>query len=226
MSKNQFRLVSATSEVSDEGHDGGGGGGVDCFAILRQTPVAANPREEPFLYPASGVSSEADLFLRFAHDLDTDRTGVAPLLSRIAEPDERPTPVRSGLSLGYKKDQNTRRVIRDTLDTIEKIIRFEIVRLMSCYCTVLMRVFEEIDFAELLKSVPPLMLYLEVCASDRSMISFMGLGLSRVTVAILNDATANKGMTVPEARTWLRGASLEADQLSPLLIEEIRRAVR
>lgn len=122
-------------------------------------------------------------------------------------------------------DQKTRKIIRDTLNAIEEQIRFQVVRLMSCYCAVLIRTFEEIGFADLAKSVPPVPLYLEVGASDRSMISFMGLGLSRVTAAILNDATANKAMTIAEARSWLRSAPLEAYELSPLLVEEIKRVV-
>lgn len=126
-------------------------------------------------------------------------------------------------SINFKSDQKRRKVIRDTLEAIEKIIRFEVVRLMSCYCAVLIQTFEEINAPDLVKSVPPVPLYLEVGASDRSMISFMGLGLSRVTAAILNDATANKAMTIAEARTWLRAAPLEAYELSPLLIEEIKR---
>lgn len=137
-----------------------------------------------------------------------------------------PLPQIIGNAINQKQEQNTRRVIRDTLETIEKVIRFEVVRLMSCYCAVLSRVFDEIGFPELSKSIPTLALYLEVGASDRSMISFMSLGLSRVTAAILNEATANKGMTTSEARTWMRGAQLEAYDLSPILIEEIRRAVR
>lgn len=128
-------------------------------------------------------------------------------------------------ALSYKSGQNSRTVIRETLETIEKVIRFEIVRLMSCYCAVLERVFEDAGFPELVRSVPPIPLYLEVGASDRSMISFMGLGLSRVTAAILNDATANKAMTVEEARVWLRLAPLDAYDLSPLLLEEIRRII-
>jgi hypothetical protein len=128
-------------------------------------------------------------------------------------------------SLAHKADQNTRRVIRDTLEAIEKDIRFEVVRLMSCYCAVLVQTFEEVGFPELSKSVPPVPLYLEVGASDRSMISFIGLGLSRVTAAILNRATVNKAMTIPEARDWLRRTTLERYELSPLLIDEIRRVI-
>lgn len=116
-------------------------------------------------------------------------------------------------------------MIRNTLKSIEEDIRFKVVRLMSCYCAVLLSAFEEVGLADLAKSMPPLPLYLEVGASDRSMISFMGLGLSRVTAAILNEATANKAMTIAESRNWLRSAPLGAYELSPLLVEEIRRVI-
>jgi hypothetical protein len=128
-------------------------------------------------------------------------------------------------SIKFRSDQSRRKVIRDTLEVIEKVIRFDVVQLMSCYCAVLIQAFEELGVPELAKSVPPIPLYLEVGASDRSMVSFMSLGLSRVTAAILNDATVNKEMSVSDARIWLRAAPLEALDLSPLLIGEIQRAI-
>jgi len=88
-------------------------------------------------------------------------------------------------AINYDKKKSSRAVIRNTLETIEKVIRFEVVRLMSCYCAVLLQVLDEIGLPEMAGSVPPISLYLEVGASDRSMISFMGLGLSRVAAAIL-----------------------------------------
>ncbi|WP_082458135.1 recombinase family protein [Sphingomonas sp. Leaf10] len=138
----------------------------------------------------------------------------------------KPLPQIIDSAINQKRQQNTRRVIRDTLDTIEKVIRFEVVRLISCYCAVLSRVFDEIGYPELSKSIPTLALYLEVGASDRSMISFMSLGLSRVTAAILNDAAVNKSMTASEAQAWLKNAQLEAYNLSPILVKEIRRVAR
>lgn len=129
-------------------------------------------------------------------------------------------------AINYDKKKSSRTVIRSTLETIEKVIRFEVVRLMSCYCAVLLQVMDEMGLSEMAASVPPISLYLEVGASDRSMISFMGLGLSRVAAAILNDAAVNKNMTIAEARAWLKDATLDAYELSPLLIEEIRRVAR
>lgn len=129
-------------------------------------------------------------------------------------------------AINYDKKKSSRAVIRNTLETIEKVIRFEVVRLMSCYCAVLLQVLDEIGLPEMAGSVPPISLYLEVGASDRSMISFMGLGLSRVAAAILNDAAVNKNMTIAEARAWLKEATLDAYELSPLLVDEIRRVAR
>lgn len=186
--------------------------------------IPAHPRESGAYDSYSAILKQCNTYLLGLPV--TDRRHTYHALMAVFWMSGNPLPQIIDNAIGHKKEQNTRRVIRDTLDTIEKVIRFEVVRLMSCYCAVLVRVFEEIGFPELSTSVPPLPLYLEVGASDRSMISFMGLGLSRVTAAILNDATANKGMTIPEARTWLRSAPLERYELSPLLIEEIRRAVR
>lgn len=186
--------------------------------------IPAHPRESGAYESYSAILKRCNTYLLGLPT--TDRRHTYHALMAVFWMSGNPLPQIIDNAISYKRDQNTRRVIRETLDTIEKVIRFEVVRLMSCYCAVLVHVFNEIGLPELSKSVPPLPLYLEVGASDRSMISFMGLGLSRVTAAILNDATANKGMTVLEARTWLRGASLEAYELSPLLIEEIRRAVR
>lgn len=192
--------------------------------LTARTFIPAHPRESGAYESYSAILKRCNMYLLGLPV--TDRRHTYHALMAVFWMSGNPLPRIIDNTLRYKKGQNSRRVIRDTLDTIEKVIRFEVVRLMSCYCAVLVRVLEEIGFSELSKSVPPLPLYLEVGASDRSMISFMSLGLSRVTAAILNDATANKGMTVPEARTWLRNASLEAYALSPLLIEEIRRAVR
>jgi len=184
--------------------------------------IPAHPRE------AGAYDSYATILQRCRNDLLglTDKRHRYYALMAVFWMMGKPLPQIIESSIKQNPDQNMRRVIRDTLDTIEKVIRFEVVRLMSCYCAVLSNVFDELGFPELSKSIPTLALYLEVGASDRTMISFMGLGLSRVTAAVLNDATINKAMTIPEARNWLRDAQLEAYELSPILVEEIRRAVR
>lgn len=97
---------------------------------------------------------------------------------------------------------------------------------MSCYCAVLLEDMDEIGLSEMASSVLLISLYFEVSASDRSMISFMDLGLSRFAGAILNNAAVNKNMTIAEARALLKDATLDAYELSPLLVEEVRQVAR
>ncbi|MDK1492958.1 DEAD/DEAH box helicase [Sinorhizobium sp. 7-81] len=123
-------------------------------------------------------------------------------------------------------EAKSRKIIRDVLDAIEKIVRFEAVRLLSCYCGVLLQLFEDIGMPDLATSVPPISLYLEVGASDRTMISLIAVGLSRASAAILNDAAVDKNMDVAAAKNWLKTRPLEVYGLSPLLLEEANRIAR
>ena len=186
--------------------------------------IPAHPRE-------SGAYASYASLLRLCH---THLLGLPPshgshryhALMAVFWMSGDPLPKIIESAINYDKKKSSRTIIRSTLETIEKVIRFEVVRLMSCYCAVLLQVLDEIGLSEMAGSVPPISLYLEVGASDRTMISFMGLGLSRVAAAILNDAAVNKNMTIAEARAWLREATLDAYELSPLLVEEIRRVAR
>ena len=50
---------------------------------LCQSPIAADPGEEPLDNPASWLNGEADLIGVLAHNLDSDRRGVCDLLTGI-----------------------------------------------------------------------------------------------------------------------------------------------
>jgi hypothetical protein len=54
------------------------------------------------------------------------------------------------------------------------------------------------------------------------MISFIALGLSRVTAMRLNDISARKDLDGAGALQWLRSRQLEQLGLSPLLLDELR----
>jgi hypothetical protein len=74
----------------------------------------------------------------------------------------------------------------------------------------------------MVSSIPSLPLYLEIGASDKTMISFISLGLSRVTAMKLNEMSARKDLDAASAIQWLRTRPLEALGLSPLLLAEVR----
>lgn len=112
--------------------------------------------------------------------------------------------------------------IRETLNLIETDIRFQAVRLFGCYNALLVYAFDSAGMIDLVSSIPSVPLYLEVGASDKTMISFIALGLSRVTAMKLNDLSARKDLDVPAALQWLRARAPESLGLSPLLLSEVR----
>ncbi|OMG60077.1 DEAD/DEAH box helicase [Brevundimonas sp. ZS04] len=115
-----------------------------------------------------------------------------------------------------------RTTIRTTLDLIERDIRFQAVRLFGCYSALLVHGLDQAGLSDLTSSIPSLPLYLEVGASDRTMISFISLGLSRVTAMKLNKLSIRKDLDPAGALNWLRTRPLEVLGLSPLLMAEVR----
>ncbi|MET3358706.1 hypothetical protein ABH972_001234 [Bradyrhizobium ottawaense] len=139
----------------------------------------------------------------------------------------------SGLSLPQIIDEQIRRnpkktartTIRETLDLIEGQIRFQAVRLFGCYHNLLVYALQSSGHADFVSSIPSLPLYLEIGASDRTMISFISLGLSRVAAMKLNEQAARKDMDVAGAKEWLRSRPLETLGLSALLLAEVQSIV-
>ena len=121
-----------------------------------------------------------------------------------------------------EKKKSERTTIREALDLVETHIRFQAVRLFGCYNTLLAYALESAGQTDLATGIPALPLYLEVGASDRTMVSFIGLGLSRVTAMRLNELSARKDLDIPGALQWLRSRQLDTLGLSPLLLEEVR----
>jgi superfamily II DNA/RNA helicase len=121
-----------------------------------------------------------------------------------------------------QRAKDIRTTIRDTLNLIETEIRFQSVRLFGCYTALLVHALDSAGMMDLASSIPTLPLYLEVGASDKTMISFISLGLSRVTAMKLNDLSARKDLDVAGALQWLRTRPLETLGLSPLLLAEVQ----
>jgi hypothetical protein len=120
------------------------------------------------------------------------------------------------------RDKDQRTIIRETLELVENQIRFQAVRLFGCYNTLLSHALTVDHLEDLAAGIPSLPLYLEVGASDKTMISFIALGLSRATAMRLNDLSARKDLDAAAALQWLRSRQLEQLGLSPLLVDELR----
>lgn len=140
-----------------------------------------------------------------------------------------PLPQIIDASFEYKRKQgatpNIATVIRDTLNEVERDLRFKYVRLFSCYNAVLELVLRDNKMSDLVASIPSVPMYLEVGACSPTMISFMGLGLSRYTAGKLRALPRRADMSQNEARAWILRQNIEALNLPNASVQEIRRMV-
>lgn len=123
-----------------------------------------------------------------------------------------------------------RRVIRDTLDLIETEIRFQTVTLFACYNSILEFALSELGAVDLSESIPEIPLFLEVGASNQTMVSFIALGLSRPASIRLNGwcSSEEQEMKLAEALIWLRSRveSLDELELPELLLAEVKAVLK
>ncbi|SEH25735.1 Helicase conserved C-terminal domain-containing protein [Methylobacterium sp. 275MFSha3.1] len=122
-------------------------------------------------------------------------------------------------------DVKLRPAIRNTLKDIEEEIRFRYFRLSLCYLAVLEHVLVRTGHEDYIRSLPPLPGFLEVGASDPTMISFVGLGISRFVASFLTEQTLDKRMDEPTALAWLRAQDLDAMLGSGLMRLDVQRAL-
>ncbi|WP_292083462.1 MULTISPECIES: DEAD/DEAH box helicase [unclassified Brevundimonas] len=127
--------------------------------------------------------------------------------------------------LNRNPEKNRREVVRETLELVEKRVRYDCWRLFSCYGSVLSAVLIDLGRTDLVEAMPPIPLFLEVGASDRTTISLMSAGIPRAIAMRLADFPKQPLVDVEAARRWLRTAPLADYGLSPLLMKEVRDVI-
>ena len=125
----------------------------------------------------------------------------------------------------YNKSDAISAVIRNTLNDIEQEVRFKYFRLSTCYISVLAHCLKESGYTEYLSSLSSLPTYLEMGASDQTMISFIALGLSRHTAKELMEFTVEKEMDPAAALKWLRQENFDSRIASPIVRQDIVRVL-
>lgn len=133
----------------------------------------------------------------------------------------RPLPRIVQNQLDKNPDDDRREVVRKTLELVEREVRYQSVRLFSCYTAILLQVLEDLGFDDVREAVPSVPLYLEVGASDRTMISLMALGLSRVVAMKLAPKAPSRNLDVDATRNWLQFRPLDSLSLSIALQQEL-----
>lgn len=123
---------------------------------------------------------------------------------------------------GRQRGRASPTIIRGVLKDVENGLRFKFVRQMACYNSVLRQVLMEEGYAKEAEHIPAIPLFLEVGASSRTMLSFVDIGLSRITARLLQSRSANYEMDRPTAVAWLRRLDLTSGSLPSIVTREIQ----
>lgn len=114
-------------------------------------------------------------------------------------------------------------VIREVMDDVEKFVRFKFAKESSCYIDILRYFLELHNKHELLNDIPQLNLWLEFGVSQKTHLSLLSLGLSRNTVMELSNYIIDTQMSKEESLSWLKEQDLEQLDLSPIIVEDIKK---
>ncbi len=115
----------------------------------------------------------------------------------------RPLPRIVQNQLDRSADKDRRATIRKTLELVEKVVRYQCVRLFACYNAILSQMFVDMEMTQAASSIPEIPLFLELGASDRTVISLITLGLSRPTANRLKPSAPSTAMDVDAVMQWL-----------------------
>lgn len=100
------------------------------------------------------------------------------------------------------KKSNTA-VIRETMERVEKVARFETPKYLHAYLDVLTHVLKERNRRDLIPTTDDFWLYLEFGVSKRTQLSLMALGLSRSSVTSLSEYITEDDMSERSCLEWL-----------------------
>jgi hypothetical protein len=116
--------------------------------------------------------------------------------------------------------------IRNTMDDVEQIARFEAPKYLSCYGDIIALHLEQIGESEAISEMPDINKMLELGVSRESEVSMLELGLSRASAVFLAEYLTDDDLTPVGALDWL--ANLNHETLnSPVLIrEDIERVLK
>ena len=123
-------------------------------------------------------------------------------------------------------DKKIDTICRETMDSVENFARFRFAKESSCYIDILRFFLNEINRQDLLDEIPDLNLWLEFGVSQTTQLSLLAIGLSRNTVITISEYIAKTDLTKEEAMNWLIETEIETMSLSPIMIEDIYKAIR
>jgi hypothetical protein len=114
-------------------------------------------------------------------------------------------------------------IIRKTMEEVEQYARFTFVKFVSCYLDILRQHLTETNRPDLVAKIPELQLYAEFGASQKTHMSLMDIGLSRIAAVELAGFMVDMDMDREACLSWIRSDRVTGLDLSPILLREIQQ---
>lgn len=124
------------------------------------------------------------------------------------------------------RDYNLPVIIRDTMRDVEEIARFRAPKYLAAYLDVLKIYLGEVGQLGLLPSDLRFDLYLEFGVSTVTLLSLIGLGLSRTSAIGINEFIANDQMSEQQVLEWLAVRKWETMDIPAVVKRELDRLLR
>lgn len=120
-------------------------------------------------------------------------------------------------------DVNPSKVIKDTFDIIEDVIRFQLVQMGKAYIDILTHVMIEHGLSHRVPEIFDFSLALELGVSTMTGRAFLELGLSRIAAAELQRVVPNSDLDVAAVRKLIVDFDHTPYSLSQVIVDEIAR---
>ncbi|UCJ17117.1 DEAD/DEAH box helicase [Pseudomonas sp. MM211] len=130
---------------------------------------------------------------------------------------------------GYKAkviaDANPSKVIKSAFETIEDVIRFQLVQMGKAYTDILIHVFNDNGLTHRVPEIFDFALALELGISTNTGRAFLELGLSRIAASELQRIIPDSNLDVAAAREKLLKFDSSPFKLSPVILAEIDKVI-
>jgi hypothetical protein len=116
-------------------------------------------------------------------------------------------------------------LIRQTMDLVERIARFQAPKYLSAYMDILHLHLREIGRLDLIDHELDIGTQLEFGISSRTLLSLMELGLSRMSAVALYEKIARDDLSKEECSAWVaeRAPQLEGLDIPTIILREVRQ---
>jgi hypothetical protein len=124
-----------------------------------------------------------------------------------------------------KKEKSVHTIIRDTMKEVEEFARFKAPKFISCYADILKIFLAEQNQLSLYPTDYPFDLFLEFGVMSKTLLSLIGIGLSRMTAIEIGNVILSSDLDKEACLNWLH-ANLMAKDIAEFAKKEAQKKLK